>query len=239
MQKLTDARRRELVTLASKLGVTFTDIGLLHEALTHTSYANEAKKKDAIRHNERLEFLGDAVLELASSTYLFDHFPDRPEGEMTKARASIVCEPTLAKRAKELELGQHILLGRGEETTGGRERSSILCDVFEAVIGAIYLDQGWKTACDYVLRELKDEFLSIDSGENLQDYKTMLQEHVQKKSGQTISYDLVDEQGPDHAKAFYFVVRINGTIYGRGEGKNKKLAEQRAAKAALQKLGKL
>lgn len=237
MQKITDARRKELVTLASKLGVTFTNICLLHEALTHTSYANESRTP--IRHNERLEFLGDAVLELASSAYLFDHFPDRPEGEMTKARASIVCEPTLAKRAKELELGQHILLGRGEEATGGRTRPSILCDVFEAIIGAIYLDQGWKTAQEYVFRELKDEFLSIDSGENLQDYKTILQEHVQKKSGQTISYELVDEQGPDHAKAFYFVVRVNGVIYGRGEGKNKKLAEQHAAEAALRKLGVL
>ncbi|BEU88392.1 ribonuclease III [Selenomonas sp. TAMA-11512] len=238
MQKITDARRKELVTLALKLGVTFTNIELLHEALIHTSYANEAKGKE-IRHNERLEFLGDAVLELASSTYLFEHFPDRPEGEMTKARASIVCEPTLAKRAKELELGKHLLLGRGEGSTGGRARPSILCDAFEAIIGAIYLDQGWQTAFDYVLRELKDEFLSIDSGENLQDYKTLLQEHIQKKSGQTISYELVDEQGPDHEKAFFFVVRINDKICGRGEGPNKKLAEQRAAKAALEKLGRL
>ena len=157
MDGLTEKRREDLAVLQKKLGVTFHDVRLLHTALIHTSYANEAPGR--VMHNERLEFLGDAVLELASSTYLYTHFPSLPEGELTKTRASIVCSAALAKIAARLGLGEYLLLGHGEEMSGGRARTTNLEDAFEAVLGAIYLDQGWETARDYALRQLKGSFL--------------------------------------------------------------------------------
>ena len=234
---LSADRQHDLLELAGRLGVSLSNLGLLHQALTHTSYANEARHQKII-HNERLEFLGDAVLELSTSTYLFTHFPKLPEGEMTKARASVVCEATLSKRAALLHLGDYLLLGHGELVTGGRQRPSILADAFESVIGAIYLDCGWQTASDYILKQLHDDLLTIETGQNLQDYKTILQEAVQKHADQHISYELLAAVGPDHDKLFEFAVKINDQVYGTGKGRNKKEAEQHAAHEALLKLNK-
>lgn len=156
---LSEERRKKLLDLACCLGVKFDNIKLLNQALTHTSYANEAK--DHSLHNERLEFLGDAVLELASSTYLFKTFNQMPEGEMTKARASVVCETSLAKLATKLNVGEYLLLGKGERLTGGQQRPSILADAFESIIGAIYIDQGWQVAYEYVLDKLNEEFIAV------------------------------------------------------------------------------
>lgn len=231
MNGCSAARKGELLALAQRLGVTFHDIGLLHTALVHTSYANEAQGR--VPHNERLEFLGDAVLELASSTYLYTHFPSLPEGELTKTRASIVCSAALAKIAARLGLGEYLLLGHGEEMSGGRARTTNLEDAFEAVLGAIYLDQGWETARDYALRQLAPEFDQVRHGENLQDYKTLLQELVQKTPGSTIAYELLEATGPDHAKHYRYAVVINGKTCGEGEGSSKKEAEQQAARMAL------
>ena len=231
MNGCSAARKGELLALAQRLGVTFHDIGLLHTALIHTSYANEAQGR--VAHNERLEFLGDAVLELASSTYLYTHFPTLPEGELTKTRASIVCSAALAKIAARLGLGEDLLLGHGEEMSGGRARTTNLEDAFEAVLGAIYLDQGWETARDYALRQLAPEFDQVRHGENLQDYKTLLQELVQKTPGSTIAYELLEATGPDHAKHYRYAVVIDGKTCGEGEGSSKKEAEQQAARMAL------
>ena len=231
MNGCSAARKGELLALAQRLGVTFRDIGLLHTALVHTSYANEAQGR--VAHNERLEFLGAAVLELASSTYLYTHFPSLPEGELTKTRASIVCSAALAKIAARLGLGEYLLLGHGEEMSGGRARTTNLEDAFEAVLGAIYLDQGWETARDYALRQLAPEFDQVRHGENLQDYKTLLQELVQKTPGSTIAYELLEATGPDHAKHYRYAVVIDGKTCGEGEGSSKKEAEQQAARMAL------
>ncbi len=231
MNGCSAARKGELLALAQRLGVTFHDIGFLHTALIHTSYANEAQGR--VAHNERLEFLGDAVLELASSTYLYTHFPTLPEGELTKTRASIVCSAALAKIAARLGLGEYLLLGHGEEMSGGRARTTNLEDAFEAVLGAIYLDQGWETARDYALRQLAPEFDQVRHGENLQDYKTLLQELVQKTPGSTIAYELLEATGPDHAKHYRYAVVIDGKTCGEGEGSSKKEAEQQAARMAL------
>ena len=231
MNGCSAARKGELLALAQRLGVTFHDIGLLHTAFVHISYANEAQGR--VAHNERLEFLGDAVLELASSTYLYTHFPRLPEGELTKTRASIVCSAALAKIAARLGLGEYLLLGHGEEMSGGRARTTNLEDAFEAVLGAIYLDQGWEAARDYALRQLAPEFDQVRHGENLQDYKTLLQELVQKTPGSTIAYELLEATGPDHAKHYRYAVVIDGKTCGEGEGSSKKEAEQQAARMAL------
>ncbi len=231
---LSQERQEKLLSLASNLGVQFKDIALLNQALTHTSYANEAKER--IHHNERLEFLGDAVLELASSTYLFNNFKQMPEGEMTKARASVVCETSLAKLSTQLNVGAYLLLGKGERQTGGEKRPSILADAFESIIGAIYLDQGWEVAYHYVIDKLHNDFIAIKHGYNLKDYKTILQEVVQSRS-QSAEYKMLSEEGPDHCKVFEFTVEINGKVEGVGKGATKKEAEQHAAYQALKKYG--
>jgi ribonuclease-3 len=230
----SESRKQELKELAKSLGVEFRDISLLQQALTHTSFANESKGD--IVHNERLEFLGDAVLELASSTYLYAHFPDMPEGQLTKTRASIVCSATLAKLAAGLHLGDYLLLGHGEEMGGGRTRQTNLEDTFESVIGAVYLDRGWDVAKDYVMRQLAPEFEKASRGAILKDYKTILQERVYQKEGQSVAYELVEEIGPDHDKSFTFQVRITGKVMGQGTGHSKKEAEQQAAREALARL---
>ncbi len=231
---LTESRRKELLELSRRLGVEFRDLSLLDQALTHTSFANEAVHQKVL-HNERLEFLGDAVLELSTSTYLFKQFPMLPEGDLTKARAAVVCEAALHRRAAEVGLGSLLLLGHGEQTTGGRERPSILADAFEAVIGALYLDQGWQTASDYVVRQLRQELLEVERGQSIKDYKTILQELIQRHPGQHIVYELLSATGPDHAKEFKVAVRVNGLAYGMGVGRSKKAAEQNAAQQALTK----
>ena len=230
--ELTAERRRELTELSQKLGVALNDIGLLDTALTHTSYANESLRRNTT-HNERLEYLGDAVLELATSDYLYKHYPNLPEGDLTKARASIVCEESLCRRAADICLGDHLLLGNGERMNGGDRRPSILADAFEAVIGAIYLDCGWETARKYILKRLHDDLAGLRAGQQRRDYKTMLQEKIQRHPGQRILYELLAADGPDHAKVFTVCVRINGIAYGNGTGRSKKEAEQEAAKEAL------
>ena len=232
--KLSAARTQSLLDLSARLGVSFHNLLFLHQALTHTSYANEAREKNAV-HNERLEFLGDAVLELATSTYLYQHFPEMPEGEMTKSRASVVCEVSLHRRAAEVSLGDYLLLGHGEIVTGGAKRPSILADAFEAVIGAIYLDQGWEVASQYVLTQLRAELTEVESGQRLKDYKTVLQEVIQRHPGQRIVYELLSATGPDHAKVFQVAVRVYGLAYGTGKGRTKKEAEQHAAGEAMKK----
>ena len=241
---LPAARRRKLQQLSKKLGIEFGDINFLHVALTHKSYskkveeetATETKPGKKIAHNERLEFLGDAVLELASSTYLFRKFENLSEGDLTKTRAAIVCGPTLTKLAKNLGFGEVLLLSYGENSTGGRKRDSNLEDAFEAVIGAIYLDKGWEVARDYVWRQLADEFNNVKIGKVLIDYKSVLQEYMQQKNGNVPEYIELNMSGPPHDRTFEYEVRLDGVFYGAGVGKSKQAAEKAAAEEALKKL---
>ena len=233
---MLDKRRSEaLERLSRRLGVTFSQLELLHQALIHTSYVNEAKKC-RYNDNERLEFLGDAVLDAIVSDHLFKHYPHMPEGELTKARAAIVCEPSLARQSCLVGLGEQLMLGRGEEASGGRERVSILADAFEAVIGAIYLDMGFQGAADFVLRQFADVFEQIATGHYNNDFKTLLQETVQRGGDSNIHYQVIKAQGPDHDKLFEVAVIVNGSKMGHGIGKTKKEAEQNAAKQALESL---
>jgi len=224
-----------LEQLESKIGYTFRDKGKLLLAITHSSYANE-KRHEALQSNERIEFLGDAVLNIVISEYIYNHFSGLPEGEMTKLRASIVCESSLTRCAAKINLGDYLLLGKGEENTGGRSRPSILSDAFEAVIGAIFLDGGITEAGNFVLRIMGDMLKDLKNNATFVDYKTEFQEVVQKNGEQRIVYRIVDEKGPDHDKVFVVELLLNNVALGRGEGKSKKEAEQNAAKAALVKL---
>ncbi|CEI73657.1 MULTISPECIES: ribonuclease III [Romboutsia] len=201
------------------------------EALTHSSYSNENKEYD---FNERLEFLGDSVLSIVVSEYLFKKERNLPEGELTKLRANIVCEESLSEAANEINLGIYMLLGKGEEATGGRYRMSILADAFEAVIAAIYLDGGLEPARVFILKYMEGIICDSRKGKIFRDYKTHLQEVLQGKGESNIWYRLVDEKGPDHNKRFIMEVGINERVLGVGEGKSKKEAEQIAAKKALQ-----
>ena len=216
--------------LEARLGYTFRDRSLLENALMHSSYANE-HKMNRIECNERLEFLGDAVLELVSSEHLFAQFPQMPEGELTRLRASLVCEPTLAFCAREIELGSFLRLGKGEEMTGGRHRDSVTSDALESVIGAVYLDGGFANAKEfvlkYVLNDMEHKKLFFDS-------KTIFQEMVQGNIPGEISYHPLDESGPDHDKQFTVSVQVNGQVVGNGTGHTKKAAEQAAAYQAIQ-----
>jgi ribonuclease-3 len=224
-----------LLELEAVAGYTFRDKGNLMLALTHSSYANE-KRNEGLSSNERLEFLGDAVLNVVTSEYIYKHFPALPEGEMTKLRASIVCEGSLLKCAAKINLGKHILLGRGEEITGGRSRISILSDAFEALIGAIYLDGGLKEASAFIHRNMSELFSDAGSSEVFVDYKTQFQEIVQKAGDQKITYRITDEKGPDHNKLFVSQISVGEQVMGSGEGRSKKEAEQNAARVALGKL---
>lgn len=215
--------------LEQKTGYFFRDRELLGQAVTHSSFANEQKIKRK-KDYERLEFLGDAVLELATSAFLFQEYPDMPEGEMTKKRSMLVCEPALAFCAKDIELGKYILLGKGEEATGGRERDSITSDVMEAVIGAIYLDGGFEAADAFIRRFILSD---LENKQLFYDSKTLLQETVQKTGAGVLEYCLTAETGPDHNKEFAVEARIDGVRYGSGSGRTKKAAEQKAAYEAL------
>lgn len=200
------------------------------EALTHSSYSNENKDYD---FNERLEFLGDSVLSIVVSEYLFKKETNLPEGELTKLRANIVCEESLSEVANEINLGEHMLLGKGEEATGGRQRISILADAFEAVIAAIYLDGGLESARSFVLKYMENIIIDSRKGKIFRDYKTHLQEVLQGQGENNIWYKLVEEKGPDHNKRFIMQVGVNETVLGIGEGKSKKEAEQLAARVAI------
>ena len=226
---------QELKVLEGKIGYRFQNFDLLRQAMIHSSYANE---KHLSKHecNERLEFLGDAVLELVCSEFLFFEHEQMPEGELTKTRASMVCEPALAFCAKDLELGRYLLLGKGEDATGGRKRDSITSDALEALIGAIYMDGGFANAKEFIhrfiLNDLENKTLFFDS-------KTILQEIVQANTKETITYHLVGEEGPDHDKSFHVSVLIGDKEYGVGMGRTKKGAEQVAAYQSILKLRSL
>lgn len=226
--------RKKLLELEKKIGYRFQDFDLLIRAMTHSSYANEHKKEQR-EHNERLEFLGDAVLELISSDYLFRNYPDIPEGTLTKKRASMVCEPTLALCAREISLGEYLLLGKGEDATGGRKRDSIVSDAMEALIGAIYLDGGFANAKEFIDRFILDD---IENKQLFYDSKTTLQEIVQGSYDEDVRYEIVKEEGPDHNKNFYVHALLGERILGEGCGHTKKAAEQQAAYCAIKKLRK-
>lgn len=219
--------------LEEKLGYRFRNIGLLEHALTHSSYANE-HRSSGITSNERLEFLGDSVLGMVVAEYLFSTHPNMPEGELTRTRAALVCETSLYEVACALNLGRYLRLGKGEDAGGGRTRPSILADATEATLAAVYLDGGIDSARAIIQTYIldKEQEKSAD-----RDYKTALQELVQRHPGQAVSYRLIDETGPDHARVFVMEVSVGGKPVGVGRGRSKKEAEQMSAKAALEKLG--
>ncbi len=221
--------------LEKKLNYTFRNPALLDEALSHSSYANEHRSTQQ-NSNERLEFLGDSVLGFVTAEYLFTNHPDLPEGDLTRIRAALVCEQSLYEVARKLDLGQYLKLGRGEEVGGGRERTSILADATEAVFAAVYLDGGIAEASALIHRVLLEAEREEVVEERRRDYKTALQELVQRQPDQVLSYHMVGEEGPDHAKIFMAEVRLNGEAFGSGSGRSKKEAEQAAAKSALEVL---
>ena len=218
----------DLVEFQKEIGYEFSDTQLLRQALTHSSYANEKHMKK-LSDNERLEFLGDAVLEIVSSDFLYHNYSNVPEGELTKLRASIVCEPTLAICTQQMNLGKYLYLGKGEDMTGGRTRKSILSDALEAVIGAIYLDGGFTKAKEFVLKYILTD---IEHKKLFYDSKTILQEEVQSKH-EKLTYVMVSESGPDHNKSFTVEVQIGDKVISQGTGHTKKAAEQEAAYKAL------
>ena len=221
--------KEKLEKLQEVIGYQFRDPGLLTHALTHSSYANE-KHWDKTRCNERLEFLGDAVLEVISSDFLFHTYESMPEGEMTKKRASLVCEPALAFCAREIDLGSFLLLGKGEEATGGRHRDSIVSDAMEATIGAIFLDGGFEPAKTFVLNYILND---IEHKQLFYDSKTILQELIQGETDEEIVYTILKEEGPDHDKSFWAQVSVGKKALGTGKGRTKKAAEQAAAYDAI------
>ena len=219
--------------LETAIGYKFKNITILQNALTHSSYANE-RWHDNLKSNERLEFLGDSVLGMVVAEHLFHSFPDRLEGDLTRMRADMVCEKSLAKIAQQVDLGKYLQLGHGEEQSGGRNRSSILADAVEAVLAACFLDGGMEAAEQFIHKFVLCN-TPMSAMKNV-DYKTALQELVQQKKNQQISYKLVGESGPDHDKSFAVEVSLNETVAGRGEGSSKKRAEQEAARMAIEKL---
>ena len=226
-ERLADVRQ-----FAEDNDIPVRNIELLNTALTHTSYANE-HKSETIHDNERLEFLGDAVLDLVVGEYLFLRFPQWPEGELTRAKASAVCKPACAECAAKFHIGDFMRLGRGEEAGGGRTRISILGNAFEAVIGAVYLDNNYEVASRFILSHLKKFLDLIDRGEYDHDYKSDFQEMVQKHGEVEIRYEMIRDEGPDHDKTIWMELSVNGKKLGCGVGKNKKEAAQRAAKEAI------
>ena len=220
-----------MTTLEEKLGYTFQNTALLENALTHSSCANESRGK--LQSNERLEFLGDSILGMVVADHLYRNHPDLPEGELTRTRAALVCEESLVEVAAELNLGEYLRLGKGEESGGGRHRPSIQADAVEAVLAAVYLDGGIGSARKIIQRFILDREEEKSAS---RDYKTALQELVQRESGQVLGYQLIGAEGPDHAKIFSVEVDLNGAPIGQGRGRSKKEAEQAAAKAAIEKL---
>lgn len=235
MASIDPKRLKNLNEFESIIGYSFKDINILNNALTHSSYV--ASKADLLEHNERLEFIGDSILSMVISLHLYRKCKKSPEGSLTRFRAGIVCEQSLYNASNRLKLGQYLLLSKGEENTGGRKRVSILADAFEAVIAAIYLDGGIKKAKAFIIENLQD--IINDSVENkiFSDYKSFLQEHVQKNNSGKLSYKLLKEEGPDHDKTFEVALYLNNKVIGRGEGHSKKDAQQAAARDAIISLG--
>lgn len=225
---------KSIQQLQDTIGYKFHNPVFLEVALTHSSYANEVKHQ--LKYNERQEFLGDAVLSIIVSDYLFNNYTV-PEGELTKLRAAIVCEKSLDVMANKIHLGEYLRLGRGEEMTGGRTRPSIIADAFEALIAAIYLDNGIESARAFVL-PFVTEMLEHEDSLSFKDYKTILQEIIQQNPEEKLVYKLVGEKGPDHDKRFVVDVMLNSNVIGKGEGRSKKNAEQMAAKEALELMGR-
>ena len=232
---VTVIMEKNIQKLQKTIGYSFRDINLLEAAMTHSSFANEHRHNN-IPDNERLECLGDAVLELSCSVFLFESCKGMPEGEMTRLRASLVCEPTLALSAREINLPDYLRLGRGEENTGGRNRDSIISDALEALIGAVYLDGGFDCADKLIRRFILND---IDHKKLFYDSKTILQERVQRDlKGEEIFYENAGEEGPDHMKMFFVRLRVGGKVFAEGRGHSKKAAEQQAAYKALLMLEK-
>lgn len=226
--------QQDFKKLQTALGISFVNFRLLKQAFTHSSYVNEHRVANQ-QDNERLEFLGDAVLELTVSEFLYSTYPDRPEGELTKFRAAIVCEPSLVKFAEDLDFGSYVLLGKGEEHTGGRSRPALLADVFESFIGALYLDQGLDTVRRFLERHLFAHVM-LEGKLQMIDYKTKLQEYIQQYNMGVLEYRIVDERGPAHEREFVSEVFMDDACFGQGTGRSKKEAEQQAAARALLKL---
>lgn len=233
---MQETRKQQLQSFCRALGVQMHDLELLNMALTHTSYAHEAKQQPKPQHNERIEFLGDSVLSIIVSTYMYNNFPELAEGQLTKLRAHLVCEYSLFEYAKKIHLGDYLQLGRGEDFTGGRERPSILADAFESVLGAIYLDQGMDVARTYLLGLMQPEIDYICRHGIFNDYKTRLQEYLQRDGEVEITYRLLGSSGPEHNKMFTSEVIFAGKVIGAGQGHSKKDSEQHAAQDALRKL---
>jgi len=226
---------KKLQQIARKLHVDIRDYPLLRQALTHRSYTGESAEALS---NERLEFLGDSVLGIVVAEYLYTQFPDRPEGELAKAKAVAVSEPVLAESAKTLGLPEMLLMSAGEETSGGRKRLSILSDAFEALVAVVYLDCGLEAARQFILRALESILIDIERKEHIRDYKTLLQEHTQGIHKKAPRYVVIEETGLDHDKTFVIEAQLDEAILGKGRGKSKKQAEQAAALAALEKIEK-
>lgn len=235
MSAIDPKRLKHLNEFENTIGYSFKNINILNNALTHSSFV--ASKADFLEHNERLEFIGDSILSMVISLHLYSKCKNSPEGSLTRFRAGIVCEQSLYNASDRLRLGQYLLLSKGEENTGGRSRVSILADAFEAIIAAIYLDGGIKKAKAFILENLED--IITDSVENkiFSDYKSFLQEHIQKNNSGKLSYKLLKEEGPDHDKTFEIALYLNNTKIGRGAGHSKKDAQQAAAKDAMINLG--
>lgn len=236
-RKMSERHKELLKKFQNQIGVSFSNDAMLMQAFTHSSYVNENRKRP-FEDNERLEFLGDAVLELTISQYLFQKYPSMSEGDLTKLRASIVCEPSLVRFANELNFGELVLLGKGEELTGGRERPALLADVFEAFIGALYLDQGMQVVLEFFEQIV---YPKINNGNfsHLMDYKSQLQELIQRDGSGNIEYKILQEKGPAHNREFVSRVSLNNEVLGNGIGRSKKEAEQKAAQEALKKLQQL
>lgn len=233
---MQEARRQQLLRLCQDIHIDMQDLELLDMALTHSSYAHESRQNPRPPHNERIEFLGDTVLSLIVSTYMYNNFPNLDEGKLTKLRAHLVCENTLFEYAHRLHMGDYLLFGRGEELNGGRERASTLADAFESVLGAIYLDQGLECARSYLLSLMQEDMDFICRHGICGDYKTFLQEYLQRNGDADIVYGLVGCEGPEHNKTFTMEVLLDGKVIGKGSGHRKKDAEQKAAKNALEEL---
>ena len=230
----------DLRKLEERIGYSFKNKALLSRALTHSSYANEANAhsdKGEVQSYERLEFFGDSILSFAVSEYIYTNYPDCPEGALTRIRASVVCEDSLYEVAKSLCLGKYMLLGRGEEQTGGRERKSVLADMVEAIIAAMCVDGGPEQSKSFVLSILEGKIKAVMGNDRVTDYKSQLQHLVQQAPGEHFEYELLREYGPDHDKRFVMAAKLNRNVIGTGEGRTKREAEQQAAKAALELFG--